>query len=167
MPCIQRDRSAPRLILPQNLATEHSGAANDAPPMLTDPIEASWGPTNVKPLSSKFGQAFFNVRSLSHPPPPFFGLWSSTISPFGPDALLPFQQWAASLLVPLELVGVKSIADFEVLGMYFGSYYCACNLWCNSLIDCSYLEIMRLLFYHRGTFQTIPFMLFLVSCGLS
>ena len=62
---------------------------------------------------------------------------------------------------------VKSIADFEVLGMYFGSYYCACNLWCNSLIDCSYLEIMRLLFYHRGTFQTIPFMLFLVSCGLS
>ena len=62
---------------------------------------------------------------------------------------------------------VKSIAGFEVLGMYFGSYYCACNLWCNSLIDCSYLEIMRLLFYHRGTFQTIPFMLFLVSCGLS
>ena len=109
MPCIQRDGSAPGLILPQNLVIEHIGAANDAPPMLTDPIEASWGPTNVKPLSSKFGQAFFNVRSLSHPPPPFFGLWSSTISPFGPDALLPFQQWAASLLVPLELMGTATI----------------------------------------------------------
>ena len=67
----------------------------------------------------------------------------------------------------VRILPVKSIADFEVLEMYFGSYYCACNLWCNSLIDCSYLEIIRLLFYHRGTFQTIPFMLFLVSCGLS